>query len=61
MPEGLKPKELEEIAELSVEEISPFNLEQLNWGYYFNEVSNRVFIYAAFDQKLRKWLLTGLF
>lgn len=54
VPEGLKPKELEEIAELSVEEISPFNLEQLNWGYYFNEVSNRVFIYAAFDQKLRK-------
>ena len=54
VPEGLKDKELEEFAELSVEEISPFNLEQLNWGYFYSEESSRLFIYAAFDQKLRK-------
>jgi hypothetical protein len=54
VPEGLKDKELEEFAELSVEEISPFNLEQLNWGYFYSEDSSRLFIYAAFDQKLRK-------
>ena len=53
VPEGLKGKEIDEFAELSLEEISPFNLEQLNWGYFFSEVSNRLFVYAAFDQKLR--------
>ncbi|MDA0348604.1 MAG: hypothetical protein O3C43_02630 [Verrucomicrobia bacterium] len=57
VPEGLKDKELEEFAELSVEEISPFNLEQLNWGYFYGEESSRLFIYAAFDQKLRKDLV----
>lgn len=54
VPEELKAKEIDEFAELSVEEISPFNLEQLNWGYYFDEESNRAFVYTAFDQKLRK-------
>lgn len=54
VPEELKGKEIDEFAELSVEEISPFNLEQLNWGYYFSEESNRLFVYTAFDQKLRK-------
>lgn len=56
VPEGLKGKEIEEFAELSVEEISPFNLEQLNWGYFFSEASRRVFIYAAYDQKLRPFM-----
>lgn len=53
VPEELKSKDVEEFAELSVEEISPFNLEQLYWGFHYSEESNRVFIYAAFDQKLR--------
>lgn len=57
VPEELKAKELEGFAELSVEEMSPFNLEQLNWGYFFGEESNRIFIYAAFDQKLRRDLV----
>lgn len=54
VPEELKGREVEEFAELSVEEISPFNLDQLYWGYYFNEESRRIFVYTAFDQKLRK-------
>jgi hypothetical protein len=54
VPEELNAKEIDEFAELSVEEISPFNLVQLNWGYYFDEESNRAFVYTAFDQKLRK-------
>ncbi|MBH54443.1 MAG: hypothetical protein CMI18_08865 [Opitutaceae bacterium] len=53
VPEELKGREIEEFAELSAEEISPFNLEQLFWGYYFNEETRRLFIYAAYDQKLR--------
>lgn len=54
VPEELKAREVDEFAELSVEEISPFNLEQLNWGYYYSEESNRAFVYTAYDQKLRR-------
>lgn len=54
VPDELKAREVEEFAELSVEEISPFNLEQLNWGYFFSEDTSRAFVYTAFDQKLRK-------
>ena len=54
VPAELKAKEVDEFAELSVEEISPFNLEQLNWGYYYSEESSRAFVYTAYDQKLRK-------
>ena len=54
LPEGLRAKEIEEFAELSVEEISPFNLEQMHWGYFHNDETARIFIYAAYDVKLRK-------
>lgn len=54
LPEELKAKEIEEFAELRVEEISPFNLEQLNWGFFHSEETGRIFTYAAYDQKLRK-------
>ena len=41
VPEEPKGKEVDEFAELSVEEISPFNIEQLNWGYYYREHGSR--------------------
>ena len=53
VPEELKAREIEEFAELGAEEISPFNLEQLNWGYFYDEETQRLFLYVAYDQKLR--------
>ena len=53
LPEGLKGGELREYAELSVEELSPFNVKQLHWGYTCSRETGRLFVYAAFDQKLK--------
>ncbi len=53
LPEGLKGGDLQEFAELSVEELSPFNQKQLHWGYTCSRETGRMFLYAAFDQKLK--------
>lgn len=53
LPEGLKGGELREYVELTVEELSPFNEKQLHWGYTCSRETGRLFVYAAFDQKLK--------
>lgn len=53
LPDGLKGGDLQEYAELIVEELSPFNVKQLHWGYTCSRETGRMFVYAAFDQKLR--------
>ena len=54
LPDGLQGEELQEYVELNVEELSPFNVKQLHWGYTCSRDTGRIFIYAAFDQKLRR-------
>ncbi len=53
LPGELRARELQDYVELRVEELSPFNVEQLHWGYTYSDESERIFVYAAFDQNLR--------
>lgn len=53
LPDGLQGIDLQEYAELNVEELSPFNVKQLHWGYTCSHEAGLMFVYAAFDQKLR--------
>jgi len=47
LPEEMEAEALEAFAELSVEELSPFPLEQLAWGYLLDADGRQLFIYAA--------------
>ncbi len=53
LPAGLKGAELNDFVELCLEDISPFSVEQMYAGYMRSSDSDRIFIYAAFDQRLR--------
>lgn len=53
IPEGADGEGLADFVELTLEGMSPFSTEQLYWGYYRVEGSRRVFVYAAFDQRLK--------
>ncbi len=50
---GLPEDEVASLAELTLEELSPFPVEQLAWGYLHDAERSRLFIYAAFRDTLR--------
>lgn len=54
LPEGLESNEIADFAELTVESIAPFPLEQLNWGFLHNEDSTSILVYAAHQNRLKK-------
>ncbi|MGF1485067.1 MAG: hypothetical protein ACFBZ8_11965 [Opitutales bacterium] len=51
---GLPADEVASLAELTVEELSPFPIEQLAWGYLHNAEKSRLFLFAAFRESLRQ-------
>ncbi|MGF1448092.1 MAG: hypothetical protein ACFB20_01595 [Opitutales bacterium] len=50
---GLPEDEVASLAELTLEELSPFPIEQLAWGYLHDAEQSRLFLYAAFHDTLR--------
>lgn len=52
LPAGIKPDEITSFVEVSLEQISPFSLNQLYYGYYLPADSSRILIYAAYRKKL---------
>lgn len=47
VPTEMEPGEVAGFAELTIEELSPFPLEQLAWGYLQDDTERRLFLYAA--------------
>ncbi|MGC6456502.1 MAG: PilN domain-containing protein [Coraliomargaritaceae bacterium] len=54
IPVELEPGELDDFAELTIESISPFPLDQLYWGFVASESSNRILLYAAHRERVKK-------
>lgn len=52
LPEELEKDEVESFTELELEEMSPFPIEQLAWGYSHDEVSKQVFVFAAVKPRI---------
>lgn len=54
IPSGMEPADLEAFVELSLEEVSPFPLDQLTWGFLAHEDSPHVLAYATPLSRLRQ-------
>ena len=50
----LDATDVSDFAELSLESIAPFPIEQLNWGYLYHEGTPTLLIYAAQRERLKK-------
>lgn len=52
LPAGISAEEVPSFVELSLEQISPFALNQLYYGYYLPADASRVLIFAAYRKQL---------
>lgn len=55
LPPALEAGEIADFAELTVESIAPFPLEQLNWGFLHSPDSTTILIYAAHQNRLKNF------
>ena len=53
VPTALAPAELADFAELSMEAVSPFPLDQLRWGFLTDPDGQHLLIYAALKERLK--------
>ncbi len=53
LPTALEASELDDFAELSLEDLAPFPVEQLYWGYLYSESANAILIYAAYRERVK--------
>lgn len=54
LPEGIEPSEIRNFAEYTMEESSPFSLDQLYWGFLTNqETPSSLLLYAAYKPRLK--------
>ncbi|WPJ94665.1 hypothetical protein SH580_14620 [Coraliomargarita algicola] len=54
VPPALAPNELADFAELSMESIAPFPLEQLRWGFLTAPDGQSLLVYAALNDRLKR-------
>lgn len=54
LPEGLTEEEIPSFAELSLEAIAPFPIEQLNWGYLCDTEHERLLYFATHQDRVRQ-------
>lgn len=54
VPTSVEAGEIPDFAELSLESIAPFPIEQLNWGYLYREGSTTLVLYAAHRDRLMR-------
>ena len=60
VPVELEPSEIQDFVELSLESVAPFPVDQLNWGYLYNEESPNILLYAAHRDRLKNAGYTDL-
>jgi hypothetical protein len=53
IPVALEPGEIADFAELSLESIAPFPIEQLNWGYLYEPQASSLLLYATHRDRLK--------
>ena len=53
VPTALAPAELADFAELSMEAVSPFPLDQIRWGFLIAPDGQHLLIYAALKERLK--------
>ena len=53
IPAELEAGELDDFAELTIESVSPFPLDQLYWGFVDSESSNQILLYAAHRERVK--------
>lgn len=54
LPPEISDTEIDQFAELSLEGLSPFPLDQLLWGYLRDEKISLILIYAAYRESINK-------
>lgn len=54
IPSALEAGELDDFAELSMEGLAPFPLEQLNWGFLCDLPNQTLILYAALKDRLKR-------
>ncbi len=60
VPADVDPREIASFAELSLESLAPFPVEQLNWGYCYTDGSPGLVLFAAHGERLKREGYTGL-
>lgn len=53
LPTALERSEVDEFAELSLEGLAPFPIEQLYWGFLYDETAGSILLYAAFKERIK--------
>ena len=53
IPDALDATEIADFAELSLESIAPFPIEQLNWGYLYHQAAASLLLYATHRDRLK--------
>ena len=53
-PIDLEPAEIADFIELSLESLAPFPVEQLNWGFLYNEDAPTILVYATHRDRLKQ-------
>lgn len=54
IPSALETGELDDFAELSMENLAPFPLEQMNWGFLCDSQNQTLVLYAALKDRLKR-------
>ena len=54
LPEGINEEDIARFAEFSLEDLSPFSIAQLGWGYLHKPGSTKILLYAAYLERLRR-------
>ena len=54
VPTGLETGEVGDFAELSLESIAPFPVEQLNWGFFEDAGTGRLLVFATHRERLKQ-------
>lgn len=53
LPAALESAEIDDFAELSLESLAPFPVEQLYWGYFYSEASGSILLYASYKDRIK--------
>ena len=54
VPSALESNELDDFAELSIEGLAPFPIEQLCWGFLISPADDQILLYAALRDRLKR-------
>lgn len=53
LPAALESSEIDDFAELSLEGLAPFPIEQLYWGFIYSESEGSILLYAAYKERVK--------